>query len=292
MIRRLFIVLLSSSIATIQPAHAEQKPIAGASDPRMRTINYDPEQVVHLSTAVGTTLVVTFSSTETVTSVAVSNSADLAAMPRDNFLFLKSKVALPAQPVVVLTSGQAGLRRYVFSVVTTDMDNLGTGQPNLYYSVQFRYPADEAAARRRAEQERQAERRLRTEKIANQRALAELDDPGLRNAATSNWRYIGQGDRSLAPISVYDNGHTTFLRFPGRSRIPAIFSVGLDGEETSVNFALKGDIVEIASVERGWRLRDGNNVLCLWNENFDPIGVATSSGTVSPNVQRVLKEQP
>lgn len=284
-------MMLASSIAAFQPVQAEQKPIAGASDPRMRTINYDPEQVVHLSTAVGATMVVTFAATETVTSVAVSNSADLAAMPRENFLFLKSKVALPAQPVVVLTSGPYGLRRYVFSVVTTDMDNLGIGQSNLYYSVQFRYPADEAAARRRAEQERQAERRMLAAQLANQRALAELDDPGLSTSSVNNWRYMGQGDRSLAPVAVYDNGHTTFFRFPGRSRIPAIFSIGSDGEEISVNFAVKGDSIEIASVERGWRLRDGNTVLCIWNANFDPVGASSSSGTVSPNVQRIVKEQ-
>src|SRR5690606_7310638 len=191
MIRRIVLMMLASSIAAFQPVQAEQKPIAGASDPRMRTINYDPEQVVHLSTAVGATMVVTFAATETVTSVAVSNSADLAAMPRENFLFLKSKVALPAQPVVVLTSGPSGLRRYVFSVVTTDMDNLGIGQSNLYYSVQFRYPADEAAARRRAEQERQAERRMLAAQLANQRALAELDDPGLSTSSVNNWRYMG-----------------------------------------------------------------------------------------------------
>lgn len=291
MINRAFLIIVMFSIAALQAAHAEQKPIAGASDPRMRTINYDPEQVVHLSTAVGATMVVTFAATETVTSVAVSNSADLAAMPRENFLFLKSKVALPAQPVVVLTSGPSGLRRYVFSVVTTNMDNLEVSQSNLYYSVQFRYPADEAAARRKAEQDRLAERQIVAAQRANERALAELDDPGLQTSSINNWRYMGQGDRSLAPVSIHDNGQTTFFRFPGRSRIPAIFSIGSDGEEISVNFAVKGDTVEIASVERGWRLRDGKTVLCIWNTNFDPVGVSSASGTVSPNVQRIVKEQ-
>lgn len=290
MIKRVVSILLASSVAFMQPATAEQKPIAGSSDPRMRTINYDPEQVVHLSTAVGATLVVTFASTETVTSVAVSNSADLAAMPRENFLFLKSKAPLPAQPVVVLTSGPTGLRRYVFSVVTTDMDNLEIGQSNLYYSVQFRYPADEALAKRRAEQERQTQQRSLAAQLANRRALAALDNPNLQTASTSNWRYMGQGDRSLAPVSIHDNGSTTYFRFPGRTRIPAIFSIGSDGEETAVNFALNGDVVEIASVERGWRLRDGNTVLCILNADYDPVGVTTFSGTVSPDVRRIVKE--
>ncbi|MGO7733153.1 type IV secretion system protein VirB9 [Rhizobium leguminosarum] len=271
-------------------SHAEQRPVAGGHDPRMRYINYDPEQVVNLSSAVGATLVVTFAQGETVTAVAVSNSNDLAAMPRENYLFLKSKEPLPPQPVVVLTAGPQGLRRYVFSIVTTPMDSLDVGQSNLYYSVQFKYPADEAAARFRAQQEQAAERRARGDQMAARRALDALGRPDTSPAL--NWRYMAQGDRSLAPVAVYDNGRTTFFRFPGRSRLPAIFSIGADGEETSVNFSLKGDILEIASVERGWRLRDGNTVLCVWNSSFDAIGVATPTGTISANVERVVKETP
>lgn len=290
MIRKSIIVMAALLLVPGGQASAEQKPIAGGSDPRMRYINYDAEQVVHLSTAVGATLVVTFAATEKVTSVAVSNSADLAAMPRDNFLFLKSKEPLPAQPVVVLTSAPSGLRRYVFSLVTTAMDNMEVGQSNLYYSVQFRYPADEAAARRRAEKERHAEQQIRAAQMSGRRALDALDDPRLQTAGVINWLYTAQGDRSVAPVSVHDNGRTTFFRFPGRSRIPAIFSIGADGEEVSVNLAVKGDMVEVASVERGWRLRDGNTVLCIWNARFDPIGASAPNGTVSANVERIVRE--
>ena len=40
------------------PAWAKEDPIPGREDARMRTLPYDPGQVVHLSTAVGATLVV------------------------------------------------------------------------------------------------------------------------------------------------------------------------------------------------------------------------------------------
>ena len=52
------------------PAHADQVPVGGAYDSRMRYVAYNPGQVVHLSTIVGATMVVSFAPSETVTSVA------------------------------------------------------------------------------------------------------------------------------------------------------------------------------------------------------------------------------
>ena len=52
------------------------------------------------TTAVGATLVVGFGDKETVTAVAVTNSKDLKAMPKGNFLFFKSQEVLPVQPVI------------------------------------------------------------------------------------------------------------------------------------------------------------------------------------------------
>ena len=115
----------------------------------MRYLAYDPDQVVHLSTAVGATLVVGFGAKETVTAVAVTDSKDLKAMPKGNFLFFKSQEALPLQPVIVLTSTEGGeMRRYVFEITTVPAESLGVDAPGIYYSVQFTYPAEEAERQR------------------------------------------------------------------------------------------------------------------------------------------------
>ncbi|OYY02159.1 MAG: type IV secretion system protein VirB9, partial [Acidocella sp. 35-58-6] len=50
-------------------AQAEQIPTSGSYDSRMRYVAYNPGQVVHLSTIVGATLVVSFGATETVVAV-------------------------------------------------------------------------------------------------------------------------------------------------------------------------------------------------------------------------------
>lgn len=153
MTKKAFLTLACLLFAAIG-ARAEDTPTAGRLDPRMRYLAYNPDQVVRLSTAVGATLVVTFGANETVTAVAVSNSKDLAALPRGNYLFFKASKVLPPQPVVVLTASDAGMRRYVFSISSKTLPHLDKEQADLYYSVQFAYPADDAAARQKGHKRR------------------------------------------------------------------------------------------------------------------------------------------
>lgn len=293
--KKLAVALLCASCLS-SPAWAEQEPSPGQHDTRMRYITYNESQVVHLSTAIGATLVVGFDQKETVTAVAVTDSKDLKAMPKGNFLFFKSQGPLPVQPVIVLTTSDTGTtRRYVFEITTVDVKDLSANSPGVYYSVQFTYPAQEAAKRRAiaaaqaakdqvASQAREAQLQLQ---LAHAQMEQRARDPF---SGSRNWHYVAQGDRSILPLEVFDNGFSTVFRFPGNVRIPSVFVINPDGREATANYAVKGDLVQVDSVARGWRLRDGQTVLCIWNRAFDPVGQNPETGTTSPNVQRVVKE--
>jgi type IV secretion system protein VirB9 len=295
--KRLLLAFLCTSILS-SAGWAKEDPTAGRLDPRMRYVAYNPGQVVHLTTAVGATLVVGFGAKETVTAVAVANSKDLKAMPKGNFLFFKSQEVLPIQPVIVLTSGDgSGLRRYVFEIMTTPDTGLGENAPGIYYSVQFTYPAEEAARRRAAAAAQyakaQATAQLRAAQLQLQLAHDQMEqrarDPF---SGERNWHYVAQGDRSILPLEVFDNGYSTVFRFPGNVRIPSIFVANPDGKEATPNYAVKGDLVQVDSVARGWRLRDGRTVLAIWNMAFSPVGLNPETETTSPNVRRVVKDAP
>ena len=293
--KKLPVALLCASVLS-SPAWAEQEPSPSRHDTRMRYVVYNESQVVHLSTAIGATLVVGFDQKETVTAVAVTDSKDLKAMPKGNFLFFKSQGPLPVQPVIVLTTSDTGMtRRYVFEITTVDAKDLTANSPGVYYSVQFTYPDQEAAKRRAiaaaqaakdqvASQAREAQLQLQ---LAHSQMEQRARDPFSGNR---NWHYIAQGDHSILPLEVFDNGFSTVFRFPGNVRIPSVFVVNPDGKEATANYAVKGDLVQVDSVARGWRLRDGQTVLCIWNRAFDPVGQNPETGTTSPNVQRVVKE--
>lgn len=263
-------------------ATAEERPTAGDKDPRMRTVAYDPGQVVRLATRVGSTLVVSFSTDEKITAVAVADK-NFILSPRDNFLFLKSQSELPPQPVIVLTDGPKGVRRYVFDIEAVAKPAAGPRKPDIYYSVEFTYPGDESlAAKGRVEEQ--------------QEHLAEAVFASAGNAkdqplvGTINWRYVAQGDPTLQPVEILDNGFSTAFRFPGNSRIPGIFRIDPDGKESTANYSVKDDYIIVGSVASGWRIRDGATVLCIWNRAYDKIGASPGTGTVSPDVKRITKD--
>jgi type IV secretion system protein VirB9 len=79
--RPLLMLLGVLALATLgSRAYAEQSPVGGSFDSRMRYVAYNPGQVVHLSTLVGNTMVVSFSATETVTAVAETDTIHLTLL--------------------------------------------------------------------------------------------------------------------------------------------------------------------------------------------------------------------
>jgi type IV secretion system protein VirB9 len=275
------------------PALANQMPQHGALDSRMRYVAYNPGQVVHLSTEIGATLVVGFSDKEAVDAVAETDTTHLSAMPKGNYLFFRPIAALSLQPVVVLTTLPDGeRRRYVFEIETVTSPSMADGASGVYYSVQFTYPSDIAAAdaAKAAVAEKARQDAAKAAELARAQALLKQpeNDPA---SAASNWRYVARGDRSLTPIAVFDNGYSTVFRFPQNERIPAIFVINPDGKEATAPYSVSGGYAQVGMTAREFRLRDGNTVLEVFNLAYDTMGKNPATGTVSPDVQRQVKAE-
>lgn len=295
-VRTLLLSGLLVCCSIIPRALADQIPLSGAYDSRMRYVAYNPGQVVNLSTIVGATMVVSFAPSETVTSVAETDSLHLAAVPKGNYLFLKPSAALTLQPIIVLTQRADGsLRRYVFEIETVSSPSTANGTDGVFYSVQFTYPADEAAAKA-AQEAAEAAKIEQLNELALQRATqtaalsllnAERTNPFV---GPRNYKYVAQGDRGLAPLAVWDNGYSTVLQFADNARIPAIFVIDPDGKEATASYSVDGETVQLGQTAREFRLRDGNTVLNIYNLGFDTVGGNPGTGTTSPEVTRVVGE--
>ncbi len=274
-------------------AHADQFPRRGHYDSRMRTVAYNPGQVVHLSTEIGATLVVGFSAQEQVSAVAETDTIHLASIPKGNYLFFKPSAALTLQPVVVLTTLPDGrMRRYVFEIKTVTTPSMANGTDGIYYSVQFTYPRERAAAQlaqqAATEKLQAAAAQASEEKSAETLLREQAIDP---SKGQRNWRYVAEGDRSLTPLAVFDNGYSTVFRFPRNERIPAIFVVDPDGKEAVAPTSVSGSLVTVGMTAREFRLRDGDTVLDVYNLGYSTMGVNPGTGTVSAVVQRLIKRE-
>lgn len=218
---------------------------------------------------------------------------------RGNFVMLKPLRDLAPQPLFIIgrstdpATGRETMRAYTFELSTRE-GPLTAEAPNTYYLVRFTYPNEErAAAAAAAEARRQAGAAAAATRRAEAQTRAARERLQLASAAapgTVNWNYDGQGDRELAPAEVWDDGQSTFLRFPGNRRLPAVFSVLADGREAAVNYsASTAGLVTIHQTGGAFRLRDGGRVLCILNRAHDATGRNAGTGTTSPDVVRELR---
>jgi type IV secretion system protein VirB9 len=164
----------------------------------------------------------------------------------------------------------------------------------MYYSVQFTYPADIAAALAAAA-------RTDAARIAalNEAALAKAQQATVTAIMNSertnpyvgqrNYEYVAQGSRGLEPAAVWDNGYSTVFEFPGNTRIPSVFVINPDGKEATANYSVSGNTVQVGVTAREFRLRDGHTVLNVYNLGFNTVSGNPGTGTTSPEVTRVVK---
>lgn len=177
--------------------------------------------------------------------------------------------------------------------ISTNALTQGAAEP-VHYSIQFRYPGDEAEKRH----ESASARRKREEKVAVDAALSREVDFATRDPFSGNRhvRYFGRGSSTIMPRNAWDNGYLTALTFPDLQRMPSVYRLAkpeqgctLDGKEGTANYSVRGDTMILTGTEHSWCLRDGDNVVQIWNLDYSALGSSPGTGTASPQVERVVK---
>ncbi|MRI55297.1 P-type conjugative transfer protein VirB9 [Methylobacterium sp. DB1607] len=263
---------LPTALAT--PVSALQNPQAGSRDARMRTVIYDPSNVVKVNGVLRASTQILFAEGEEIAHVAIGDAVSWEVAPAGNILFLKPREKHPATNLQVVTTRRDGRKRSYQFELSINEGSLAES----FFVVRFSYPEDEAEIRR-AEA---AMRRSTAEAGAVEQTFALSDATGPRN-----WRYSAQGAAALEPDGVYDDGRETYLRFEGNRETPAVYLVAGDGTESLVPKDVRGELVVVHAIGRELRLRQGSQVTCLFNEAFDAVGVNYGTRTTSPAVARM-----
>jgi type IV secretion system protein VirB9 len=273
-----FLIALALLLPAI--AIAEVSPQRGAYDARVRVVDYNPSNVVRLTTFYGVSTHVQFGDGEIIKDIATGDDQAWAMIPRSgNHLFIKPRATQADTNLTVITDK----RVYQFALMVREDDRKNDQawrDPNLIFSLSFRYPDEELAKlkveadalRRKASQEHLQER-LETAKSGN-----------------ANYDYWVAGALEVSPTAVHDNGSFTRLTFGNNRDMPAIYAVDTEGEESLINANVEGNTIVIHRVFRKLILRKGNYVACLVNKSFDfDSGKDNTTGTIAPDVERVLK---
>lgn len=271
--KRLALTAFAAALAGTSPALAVETPFPGKADTRVRTIDYDPAQVIHIAGVYRSAIQILFGEDETILHVAVGDATAWDVAAEKNILFIKPKAAHGLTNLIVTTSRPTGAtRNYTF-----DLSTEAHGERASLYVLRFRYPDDlKAAATAALSAEEQA-------------LLARLTALKLERGAVEgnrNLKYTVQGAVALQPSEVSDNGRFTILRFPAGQSIPAVYEVTPDGTESLVPFDVRGEFVVVHDVARQLRLRRGRDVLCIYNEASPSYGGDLGTHTASPDIDR------
>ncbi len=280
---RLAAALLAALILVAPPAaQALDIPKAGPSDPRIKVVDYDPWAVVKVTGVFRTATQILLGEDETILHVALGDATGWDVAAEKNILFVKPKAPRGPTNLIVTTSRGNGTRHYTFELSTRGGSS-SQATLDTVFGLRFRYPADETA---------QASAALSAEAIALERRVLELKLDRAVVEGRRNLAYVVQGASSLQPSEVSDNGRFTVLRFPANQPIPTLYQVEASGTESLVPFDVRGEFVVVHAVARELRLRRGREVLCIYNQAFEPYGTNPATGTAASDVVRTDKGGP
>lgn len=228
MLKKLFLSL--SFIAGFIPCfiYAEALPRGLSIDPRVKIVNYQPDNITRVAMHYGYSTDILFDINETVENVVMGDSLAWQATPVKNHLFIKP-LALSTTNMTVLTN----LRHYNFQLVTSQNNR------DAVYELKFMYPDEEASP-------------------------VPVSVPALCNPTRCNWRYAFTGDKTLAPVQAFDDGRFTYFKFSGN--LPAVYAVDKRRNERLINYRMQDGYMVIHQIGKQFTLRKGDAQTCVYND--------------------------
>jgi type IV secretion system protein VirB9 len=249
MIRSIF--FLFALFGLTLSAQAQPADIAKPRDPRIRVIDYDPDQVYTITGHTGYQMTVEFEPDEKIETVGIGDSSGWQVTPNGNgtLLFLKPVMVSATTNMTVITNK----RRYQLEL--SSRSGAKVNSASVIYVLRFRVPAPPVAS-----------------------AVAE--DTRISQVPEEQWNrnYRFEGAKELVPAEVFDDGIYTYIRFADSLETPAIFAVTGAEDENLVNSNMRGNYIMVDRVTGQLVLRQGKLMTRLFNEAF----VAPQPGPNSP----------
>jgi type IV secretion system protein VirB9 len=262
-------------------ANAEQTPSKGFSDPRVRVIDYNPNEVVKIRTFYGVSTHIKLGVDETIKHVAVGDSLAWKIVPAENNLFIKPQEQQADTNVTVVTNKRD--YNFIITVAKTKTKSVDRwADKSLIYSLKFRYPDEVAQAQaQQIQAQQEAREKARTSILL-----------GARHQ--QNWDYQAQGDRSITPIQAYDDGQFIYLSFAANADLPAIYEEDAQGNESLINTNIADtNVIVVHKLVEQLILRSGIKVAAVKNGNYAETArnqLENRTRTAVDTVKRVFKQ--
>ena len=222
--------------------------VAG-SDKRIRTLDYNPDQIVQIMGKSGIQSTIEFADDERIENVAVGDSAAWQITPnrRASLLFVKPLSARSRTNMTVVTDK----RTYMFDLVAGDKWTAPV------YALKFSYPNEKKAEPAKAVQPQAV-------------AAVSPQQSATMTADKLHFDWKTKGNDKLVPERVFDDGTSLYLAWNRSTPLPAILTQSEDRKEGPVNYRMSGEYIVITPIPANLVLRYGNKYAVLWPTRYIP----------------------
>jgi type IV secretion system protein VirB9 len=257
--RKLFMALILSAV--FSPVHAEETPVPGRADRRIRTVVYNQNNVVAIDATFGTSTLIVLDPEEKIQTLGLGDAMAWKVEPNGagNLLFLKPVEKDAGSNLNIVTD------KRIYTLALRSNNNPPGSQ---IYKVVFQYPEKDADNQMMAE----ARERARYPNLKNM------------NVANLNSAYGYKGSSVNKPDAVYDDGTKTWFRFSGP--VPSIYAVDTERNEALVNYRREGDYIVVDKVNFQWTLRSGTDSTCVFNQRLRNTHQPTGLEPTAPKLVR------
>jgi type IV secretion system protein VirB9 len=217
-------LLLSLIISASAPAFAEVAPASMGADARVRSVLYNPVDVVRLDTHLRVNTAIELGAGERIDSVLLGDSEAFEVE------VLSNRTTVSIKPVIA----GAETNMTIYTGLRTISLAITEGQSrNPTYRLVLTYPETDTSR-------------------ASRPAAGSSRDIG----------YAWSGDTSLKPVHIWNDGQATYFAFSPGMR-PSIFGVDPSGREVTLNSGTRGSIVRVPGLRSAYSIRIGTQVLCI-----------------------------
>lgn len=259
MIRQFAIGAAAAAMLAVPAAYAAQPTRPGPEDSRVRSVVYKARDVVQINGHYGFTTSIKFHDSEVVETITIGDSEawQVTKPSQPNLIFLKPLEKNADTNMTVVTN------KRIYNFMLFGRQAVAYQGADLTFFVEFQYPNEEAALiAYQAEQTAAAA-------IAAQDRMAETVVTGSAVSPEDwNFSYEYDGSEEIRPHRVFDDGRFTYFKFNDVQDTPAIFSVDGEGNESLVNYNVKGDYIVVERLARQFTLRDGEMATCIFNNSM------------------------
>jgi type IV secretion system protein VirB9 len=229
---------------------------------------YDENDVIRLTGYEGYQTHLKFAEGEEFIGMGSGDTAGLDVASDGNDTWIKPKA------VMVRTNFDVKTNRRVYHFDYQARKSPPKNRNLMIYSVNFRYPFDEAKQRSAHYAHDQLNRKL----------------SATLQGVNRNYWYCGKP--AMQPVEAYDDGVQTHVRFNAYSEFPAIYVENEDETEALVNYSVNDDEVVIHRIAHRFIVRRGDLVGCIENRQFTGGGKRLTSQTIHQDIVRKIKQDP